>query len=273
MKIELEEPYKSMYASASVHANADGRKLIALIKPDGKGTVTSYARYLYGVKLGHLVPDDLEVDHINDDKTDDRIENLQLLTPEQNRLKQQYHYIEHEQVCYGFECTYCETRFLLTERQVKMRLAQNVENAFCSRACSFNFNRENKEKAIGKTITEEQISLIKDLRSQGYSSYKITEITGIARNTVMKYWNPDGNIVKGSSKKGTDIVAIDNITKIINVYDSIMNCSKALSISHETISDWLYRKESFDYKEYTIMKLSTYLETHKKIKGNPPCVK
>ena len=125
------------------------------------------------------------------------------------------------------------------------------------------YNRENKEKAVGKTITKEQINLIKDLRSQGYSSYKITELIGIARNTVMKYWNPEGNIIEGSSKKGTDIVAIDNTTKMVNVYSSIMNCSKDLSISHETISDRLHRKESFDYKEYTIMKLSTYLNTYK----------
>lgn len=263
MKIELEEPYKSMYASVSVHANTDGRKLIALIKPDGKGTVTSYARYLYGVKLGHLVPDDLEVDHINDDKTDDRIENLQLLTPEQNRLKQQYHYIEHEQVCYGFECTYCETRFLLTERQVKMRLAQNVENAFCSRACSFNFNRENKEKAIGKTITEEQISLIKDLRSQGYSSYKITEITGIARNTVMKYWNNGLSFKLEESKKGVDIVAIDTLTNTVNIYSSTVNCSKDIHCSSDTISYNLNKHESYHYKHYIIMKLSTYLNTYK----------
>lgn len=55
-------------------------------------TTISYAKYLYAVYLWktkkYLIPDDLVVDHINDDKTDDRIENFQLLTVSENTAKQ-----------------------------------------------------------------------------------------------------------------------------------------------------------------------------------------
>jgi hypothetical protein len=37
-------------------------------------TTVSYSRYLYSVYLGYEVPNHLQVDHINDDKTDDRLD-------------------------------------------------------------------------------------------------------------------------------------------------------------------------------------------------------
>lgn len=58
----------------------------------GAHTTMAYARYVYGVNLWEkehkFLPDDLEVDHINNDCTDDRIENLQLLTREENARKE-----------------------------------------------------------------------------------------------------------------------------------------------------------------------------------------
>jgi transcriptional regulator with XRE-family HTH domain len=161
-----------------------------------------------------------------------------------------------------------------------MKQKTDTKTFYCSKECFTNYAKKNfkgnidiRKHCTPNTKNLETINKIKELRSYGWSSPRIAKELGIDRNTVMKYWNPEGNIIEGSSKKGTDIVAIDNITKMINVYNSIMNCSKDLSISHETISDRLHRKESFDYKEYTIMKLSTYLETHKKIKGNLSCDK
>jgi hypothetical protein len=131
----------------------------------------------------------LEVDHHDDDKTNDDINNLQLLTQEDNLLKEQYRYIMFEQVRYGFHCAYCTNSFILTEAEANERLAKSVEMAFCSRSCSTNYHRYiSKTNTIGTTLGENEIHQIKQLRSQGLSSYKISEITGYARNTVMKYW-------------------------------------------------------------------------------------
>ena len=184
MLIELEEPFKSKWEKGYRYINGDERHCISLSGKSPNTTLT-YARYLMCIKLGYILPTELEVDHIDDDKTNDDIDNLQVLTKEQNLLKQHYHYIMNEQICYGYICACCEMPFILTEREVKMRLAQNVELAFCSNKCARIYN----PPPINHGITEEEILRIRNMkRNNGLSSYKISEITGFARNTVMKYW-------------------------------------------------------------------------------------
>lgn len=114
-----------------------GRRMAQLVKTATDRTTMSYARYLMSVKLGYIIPEEFHVDHRNDDKTDDDINNLQLLTKRENDLKEQYRYLTQEQVHYGYVCANCETNFILTERQVKMRLKQTRSGlAFCSRNCA-----------------------------------------------------------------------------------------------------------------------------------------
>ena len=45
-------------------------------------------RYLMCVHLGYILPTELEVDHKDNDKTNDDFNNLQILTKEQNRIKE-----------------------------------------------------------------------------------------------------------------------------------------------------------------------------------------
>lgn len=137
--MELQEPYKSKWRKFYLQNHPSGRKYIVLFNSDSDRTIISYARYLMGVKLGYEVPDHLEVDHKDNDKTNDDINNLQLLTGEENRLKQEYHFVMN-QVNIGLHCANCSTPFILTEREVKKRLHTGVIYAFCSRSCAASFN-------------------------------------------------------------------------------------------------------------------------------------
>lgn len=135
MKLELESPFKEKWLSGYIVINSDNRRMVLLVNSRKDRKTISYARYLMGVKLGYEVPSNYQVDHINNDKTDDRIENLQLLTLEENRLKEHWWLIEN-QVCYGFECINCGTKFILLARKVREKINNGQKYAFCSSRCA-----------------------------------------------------------------------------------------------------------------------------------------
>lgn len=71
MKIELEEPFKSLWKNGYLVNDNEGRKRVMLYNsPDNRSGVT-YARYLKCVELGYILPTRLEVDHDDHDKTND----------------------------------------------------------------------------------------------------------------------------------------------------------------------------------------------------------
>lgn len=146
MLLELQEPFKSLWNKGYLQIHADGRKYVCLFNSNQNRTIISYARYLMCVKLGYVLSNEFEVDHIDDDKTNDDINNLQVLTSEQNLLKQHYNFVMNQQVVYGVYCAYCGTPFLLIEREVKNRIAKKVEVPFCGRSCAVKFNHYNKSK-------------------------------------------------------------------------------------------------------------------------------
>lgn len=88
MKIELEEPYASLYDKGYLLESKSGRKYVTFAKNSRVVTTTSYARYLLSVKEGEIIQRHLEVDHIDDDRTNDSYDNLQAITGEENRKKQ-----------------------------------------------------------------------------------------------------------------------------------------------------------------------------------------
>jgi len=190
MKIDLQEPFKSLWMSGYVVTNTENRRNVVLYNTPNDRSTISYARYLMCVHLGYILSPELEVDHINDDKTDDRLDNLQVLTAEQNRLKREYNYIMNQQVVYGVHCAYCKIPFLLTERDLNAKLAKGVEYPFCSRSCAVNYDRyvTGRNNLYSSELSDKDKRYIKELRAQGLSSYMIADITDFSRNTVMKYW-------------------------------------------------------------------------------------
>lgn len=179
MLIELQEPFKSSWVKGYLVNDGDGRQRVVLYNSKNNISGMTYARYLKCVELGYILPTELEVDHKDNDKSNDDPNNLQILTKSENIAKENLRYFEEEQIHYGYYCAYCENPFLLTPSEKSSRLAKNIELAFCSRRCAAMSHSK---------ITDIDIQKIKSLRSNGYSSYKIAEITGFARNTVMKYW-------------------------------------------------------------------------------------
>ena len=66
----------------------DGRKHVILRYADGTRRTQSYPRFVLESELGISLPDDLDVDHVDNDKTNDRPSNWQLLSRSDNVKKQ-----------------------------------------------------------------------------------------------------------------------------------------------------------------------------------------
>ena len=88
MAKDAEYPYLGYTLYLSFHKKEKRMMAIFLDKNTKKvSTSTSYARYLMAVHLGRFLTKDEQVDHIDNDKSNDSINNLQILAPRENREK------------------------------------------------------------------------------------------------------------------------------------------------------------------------------------------
>lgn len=89
MKIELQPPFDKEWKHGYLVTNKENRKMVCLVNDRKTRKTISYARYIMSVKLGRELSKEEQVDHIDNDKTNDSIDNLQILTAEDNLAK--YH--------------------------------------------------------------------------------------------------------------------------------------------------------------------------------------
>lgn len=166
----------------------EGRRMANLILQSNTNsrTTIAYARYLMSVSLGRFLSRDEHVDHINGDKSDDRIANLQLLTPVENIKKC---VVEQGKSAISVElvCPICGITFSRPKNRSysKTHLGKDI---CCSKDCG---RKQARLKLLNNTTTSlshSDIGKIKELHEDGLSSYKISELTGFARNTIMKHW-------------------------------------------------------------------------------------
>jgi hypothetical protein len=111
----------------------DGR--MHVVHYDGTTRRTqSYPRYLVEKELGVTLETWEEVDHINNDYTDNRLENLQIISGTANRQKAM---IGREAKLYTFNCPECDKEATITYRQYKWnQLTQGKTGPYCSKSCA-----------------------------------------------------------------------------------------------------------------------------------------
>lgn len=129
-KINIEFPFTTVYDSA-YKVTSQGRNTVVLYSTVTKErTSISYAKYLMSVHLKRWLTNDEHVDHINNDKSDDRIENYQILTLAENN-KKQASVIGCQVVEY--KCAICGNKFVVKRKHSHFTI--KGKSMTCSRSC------------------------------------------------------------------------------------------------------------------------------------------
>lgn len=125
MKIHLQSPFSKDWKVGYLVLNTENRQMVCLYNSQSDRTTISYARYLMSIKLDRYLSIDEHVDHIDEDKTNDNIDNLQILSPKENHNKS----LKTGETFIGFICPVCKIDFKLSKRQ------SHKINPCCSRKC------------------------------------------------------------------------------------------------------------------------------------------
>ena len=123
---EVSDFYKEKgYEKVYININKEPRRVATLRNANKEMVSMSYAKYLYTSYYKIDVPKECHIDHINGDKMDDRIENLQVISGYYNRVKDHKH---KEMVL--LRCPVCNKEFLFPKRNLSSH-----PNPCCSRKC------------------------------------------------------------------------------------------------------------------------------------------
>ena len=126
--------YVSVYGPVFIPSKR--RSIVTVKLPNGNRLTMTYARYLMSVHLNRYLESYEHVHHVDEDKTNDKLNNLEVKheIPHgvDHNLEVKIHYPEVA------VCHQCSSPFLLTSKQVKYRRAnerKGLAGPFCSYKC------------------------------------------------------------------------------------------------------------------------------------------
>jgi len=124
-KLILQPPYSNDWRLGYLNTNTEGRKTVALYNSQKDRSSVSYSRYLLAVKLGRYLTADEEAHHIDGNKKNDLIENIELINW---RMHRREHTVGQSMV--QLKCDGCSKSFARTVRNYNPN-----GNQYCSVAC------------------------------------------------------------------------------------------------------------------------------------------
>lgn len=171
-KIIPEYPY-NYFTVGYTNYHKSGRKILHLMNQStGERLTIANARYVLSVHHRRILLRDEHVDHIDDDFLNDTVSNLQLLTPEQNRIKQA------SLVGLAFAIIICPTCHKAFARRVgTTQLVPSCAGRICScsRNCSYDFIRKYNfvPEEVRSWISQRQIPFVVREYSSGVYLEKV----------------------------------------------------------------------------------------------------
>ena len=158
MKIQLEYPFCERWKNGYLVTNPENRRNIILYNSHKDRTTLSYARYLMSVHLNRFLTEKEHVDHIDNDKTNDIIENLQLLSQAENNRKQSEFMFGGKKMA-QLKCPTCHAIFERIYGNTQLVPCNKGKISCCSKHCSKHFmkSRNNLPNEFLEFISEEQV--------------------------------------------------------------------------------------------------------------------
>lgn len=139
MKIKLQEPYFSAYKAGYYFPNnGDERAHVILVTFNGGTTTTSYARYILACSIGRFLTENEEADHKDENKGNDELNNLQILS----RLKNIHKHCEirgKKRKKIRLICPNCLNEFVIFLNVSFLQKSHGRYNV-CSRKCNHIMN-------------------------------------------------------------------------------------------------------------------------------------
>lgn len=135
-RVQAEYPFENYWLYVIFHKKEGRKQANLILKSDTKvRTTLSYARYKMSVHMGRILSQTEHVDHIDNDKSNDELSNLQILTPEENRLKAEELYRSENRLTLELSCSNCGSIFEYPMRNYRFYTKNGRKNFYCSRPC------------------------------------------------------------------------------------------------------------------------------------------
>ena len=178
MVIILESPFNTLYRKAYLRQDSKGRRRVDLIISRNDRTTISYARYLMCVKIGYVLSNDYEVDHIDGNCNNDEILNLQILTKEEHLLKTVREATTGRNMK-TLLCVCCGCEFEREVRNIKS------DRSICSRSCNGRLSTNVPKKALElQDVVEIRNVFVKNDRNFGIAA--LARIYQVSKNTISR---------------------------------------------------------------------------------------
>lgn len=113
----------------------DGRKHLCIINADGTKTTKSYSKHILEQKIGRQLTGQETTDHIDNNKSNDDPENLQVLSLKENSIKAAIYYGRKRKI-YSFVCPVCQKEAFKPLNYVLHNKKLGKSGPYCSRVCA-----------------------------------------------------------------------------------------------------------------------------------------
>lgn len=119
------------------YVNKEPRRVVVIYRSHAERSSMSYARYLVSMQLKRQLLEHEEVDHIDNDKMNDNLENLQVLSSDEHRDKTDG--LKSRRVL-TLTCPECQGEFTRERRLIVY--SQRKYPPACSRSCAGKYQRK-----------------------------------------------------------------------------------------------------------------------------------